>query len=167
MSDIGLKYCKRHRVVVLPFMGKMPCCIQEELDIAMAATREAMLVVESAEYKLGVVNESASKAAGAYSLLLEALRKYAVHSPECHPLETPLQESDLPYHTHLGPHRTQEVPARKIKCVCGLNEALGDMNTTPCTTHLIGRCEGCGYSYCINCQTCGKCPNGVCPEAKV
>ena len=144
MSDIGLQYCKKHKAVVLPFMGKMPCCIQKEADLASAAVGEAMLVVESAEHKVGAMKE--------------ALWKYGVHGIECQKLGDTLQEGDLPYHTHLGPHRTQAVPAGKVKCVCGLNKALGVVDTTPCITHLIGRCDGCGYSYCLNCQTCGKCP---------
>lgn len=108
MSDIGLQYCKRHKAVVLPFLGKFPCCIQKEAEEALAAVGEAMLVVGSAEHKLGVAKE--------------ALRKYGIHSPKCQSLKTTLQESELPSHLHVPPYRTQ--PA-KIKCICGLDKALG------------------------------------------
>lgn len=108
MRGIGLQYCKKHKAVVLPFMGKLPCCIQEEADQALVAVGEAMLVVESAEHKLGVVKE--------------ALRKYGIHSPKCQSLKTTLQESELPSHLHVPPYH---ISPAKINCICGLDEVLG------------------------------------------
>jgi len=50
-----------------------------------------------------------------------ALRKHGIHSPKCQSLKDELQASELPSHMHLPPYK---VPAGKIRCVCGLDEAL-------------------------------------------
>jgi len=60
--------------------------------------------------------------------LREALRKHGIHSPKCQSLKDELQVSDLPSHMHLPPYK---IPAGKIKCVCGLDEALAATEPPP------------------------------------
>jgi len=82
--------------------------------------------------------------------LREALRKHGIHSPKCQSLKDELQVSELPSHMHLPPYK---VPAGKINCVCGLDEALAATEDAPMTDDrrtyplVIARCVECAWTY--------------------